>query len=294
MFSSVCQETLEAIGHAGRPKIWVVRGSSHIRAQHTLLEEEEVRSGVPVERPSIWMIGREEREYAMADRIITLSSFARESFIGQGVPNDKVTLLLSAVDVTRFRANQETVRHRLSRLRDGQPLRVLTVGAFSMRKGAFDVLEIARCLCQSMTFRVVGDVLRDGSDLKEQASAIIEFIPRVPEVMLENHYAWADIFVFPTIEDGFPAVLAQALAAGLPVLATPNSSAPDIIRHGETGWILPIRSPSLFVEQLRWCDTHRTELATMVQRMHSAIRQRDWQDMASDLERVFASTNTKG
>jgi glycosyltransferase involved in cell wall biosynthesis len=293
IFSGVSEETLQSFGRNGETEVWVVRGSSHIRVQNRLLEEEEKRSGVSVEKPSAWMVSREEREYAMARRVITLSSFAKRSFVEQCVPLEKVTLLLSAVDVSRFRPDQEIIRARSDRIKDGSPLRVLTVGSFSLRKGAYDLVEIAKGLAGCMHFRFVGDISAEALTLKKRAGSAIEFVPRVPEYELKQHYGWGDIFVFPTIEDGFPAVLAQALASGLPTLATPNSCAPDIVRHGETGWILPIRSPSLFLDQLNWCDAHRNELQEMVQRLYSDVIQRDWNDMASDLHRIHAASQNK-
>jgi glycosyltransferase involved in cell wall biosynthesis len=170
------------------------------------------------------------------------------------------------------------------------PLRVLTVGTFSMRKGAYDLLEIAKRMSGRIKIRFVGDVSQEAQVFKERAESEIEFVARVPEFELKRHYAWGDIFVFPTIEDGFAAVLGQALAAGLPVLATSNSSAPDIVHHGETGWILPIREPTMFVDRLKWCDTHRSDLQSMVQRLSSEFTPRDWNDMASDVERIYASS----
>jgi colanic acid/amylovoran biosynthesis glycosyltransferase len=293
IFSGISEETLQSFHEAEGPQIWVVRGSSHIRVQSRLMEEEETRCGVPLEKPSAWMIAREEREYTMARRVITLSSFAKRSFIEQCVPPEKVTLLLSAVHVSRFRPDQKTIRARLDRLKNGHPLRVLTVGSFSMRKGAYDLLEIAKGMAGHMSFRFVGDISAEALSFKHRAGSAIEFVPRVPEYELKQHYDWGDIFVFPTIEDGFPAVLAQALASGIPTLATPNSSAPDIVRHGETGWILPIRNPSIFIDQLNWCDTHRNELQEMVQKLYSTVIQRDWKDMASDLHRIYAASHSR-
>jgi glycosyltransferase involved in cell wall biosynthesis len=293
VFSSISEETLKSFYGAAGPQVWVARGSSHIRVQRKLLEEEELRTGVRLEKPSPWMISREEREYGMAQRVITLSSFAKHSFAGQPVPSDKVTLLLSAVDIARFRPDPVAIQSRLQRIRSGDSLHVLTVGAFSMRKGAYDLLEIARRLAGRMSFRFVGDLPQEALALKAQAGSAIEFFRRVPEFELKQHYSWGDIFLFPTIEDGFAAVLTQALAAGLPVLATPNSSAPDIVRRGETGWILPIRSPSMFVDQLKWCDAHRSELHSMVQNC-SGYTLRDWSDMALEVEEIYAAGQEMG
>ena len=69
------------------------------------------------------------------------------------------------------------------------------------------------------------------------------------------------MFFFPTIEDGFPAVLSQALAAGLPALTTPNGSGPDVVQEGVNGWIVPARDTDAMMQRLDWCDSHRTELA---------------------------------
>ena len=107
--------------------------------------------------------------------------------------------------------------------------------------------------------------LNFGSSVREegQAQALLnelrahaELVPAMPEAQLCEAYEWGDVFIFPTIEDGFATVLAQAYAAGLPILATTNCGAPDFIRQGETGWILPIRAPAEFIEQLEWCDAH--------------------------------------
>jgi glycosyltransferase involved in cell wall biosynthesis len=101
---------------------------------------------------------------------------------------------------------------------------------------------------------------------------------------LPNWYSSSDLFLFPTIEDGFAIVLAQAQASALPILTTGNCSGPDLVREGQTGWILPIRSPEGFVERLLWCDSHRPELAEMVRKLYTAHQVRTWDDVAGDFE----------
>src|SRR5439155_5414404 len=54
----------------------VMRGSAHIREQARILADEQERAQCRIDRPSRWMIEREEREYKLADRIVTLSTFA--------------------------------------------------------------------------------------------------------------------------------------------------------------------------------------------------------------------------
>ena len=76
-----------------------MRGSAHIRTQAELLAEEEARTGTRIDKPGEWIIGRETREYGLVDRVVVLSSFARDSFQAEGVPADKIRLLPLGADV---------------------------------------------------------------------------------------------------------------------------------------------------------------------------------------------------
>ena len=118
---------------------------------------------------------------------------------------------------------------------------------------------------------------------------LAELIPKQPHNELPRWYAEGDVFLFPTVEDGYAVVLAQAQAASLPVLTTTNCCGPDLIKEGETGWVLPIRSPEAFIERLLWCDSHRQELAEMVRHSYTDFRPRDWADVAADFESICTS-----
>ena len=281
-FSGVSEELLHAFdGH--RPLLSVVRGSAHIRTQAQLLEEEEIRCGQPIDRPSAWMVAREEREYKLADLVIVLSSFARRTFVERGTPPEAIRVLPLGSEIRRFGATKDDVERRCARILAGEPLRVLTVGSFSFQKGAFDLLEIARRLKGQMNFRFVGDLPVETRKLRSEAKGHIEFVPRQAQFSLPSIYSQEDVFILPTIQDGYAVVLAQAQAAGLAILATTNCSAPDIVRENENGWILPIRNPAAFVSRLEWCDANRDELARMVRTAHENYRPRDWSRVATDL-----------
>jgi glycosyltransferase involved in cell wall biosynthesis len=262
-----------------------VRGSSHIRAQAQILEEESQRTSTRIDRPTTWMIDREEREYELATRVVTTSSFVYRTFREQGVPADRLVKIPMGVNVNAFRAPVAVVEERVSRILRGDPLRVLFVGALSMRKGSWDMLPIMSALPSSrFVFRCIGPVGPDMAELLPKLRQYAEVMPKQPHHELPRWYSQSDLFLFPTIEDGFPAVLSQAQASALPTLTTPNCSGPDIISDGANGWILPIRSPESFVERLLWCDAHRKEVAGMVRAMYTDFQPRSFDDAARDLE----------
>lgn len=282
-FTGVMEEYLvtpRALPHQVRT---IVRGSAHIREQARLLEEEEMRAGVPLDRPSAWMIEREEREYALADKIFVLSTFAKDSFTARGIAAERLWMTPLGVDVRQFGATPEVREARLRRIRSGQALRVLTVGTFSFQKGIYDLVAVASALSKSMHFRFVGAQAAEAYAFLRTAAEHLDLVERVPESGLAEHYGWADIFLFPTIQDGFAAVLLQAAASGLPIVATANCSAPDFILNNRTGWIVDARNATAMIERLRWCNNHRGSLAEIVKTAGAIDYTRTWDDMARQM-----------
>jgi glycosyltransferase involved in cell wall biosynthesis len=260
----------------------VVRGSSHIQIQRQILEEEERRAGRKVEKPSDWMIARERAEYRAADLIICLSQFAYDSFVAFGKPKEKLILNPLGVQQKIFQAPAEVLRLRHERILS-QKLRVLTTGTFSLRKGAIDYVAVAEAMRNRMEFVFRGDIAPDARFLMSRARQSIKFLPRTEQSKLPQDYFRADLFLFPTLEDGYAAVLAQASAAGLTILATANCGARDFLKDEQEAWIFPIRRPDLMVERLEWCDKNREELAKVARQAGVPRKGIEWKDRAKKL-----------
>jgi glycosyltransferase involved in cell wall biosynthesis len=283
-FSGISEEVFRKFGKDGPIKI-LQRASSHIRVQRQILEAEEARSGRTIGKPSRWIIAREEREYDLADFIYVVSGFAFRSFVAQGVDPSKLFFLPLGVDTRVFRGRPEVIEARCRRILRGEPIRVLNVGAFSCRKGAQDFLEAIRGLQgEPFSFRFVGPVAADALSLQRGARELAEFVPKQPQNELPAQYEWGDVFVLPTLEDGFPVVFCQALASGLPLITTPNCSGPDLIREGVTGWVVPAADPGALASRLRWCQENRPKLAEMVREAYSSWRDLDWTETARQAE----------
>lgn len=278
-------------GRANIGRLQVLRGSAHIRAQARLVAEEESRVGVRLDKPSSWRIAREEREYDLADRVVVLSTFSYETCVAEGVRPEKVQVLRPGADVRRFRPAEGVLRERCRRILSGQPLRMLTVGMFSFRKGIWDLdAAIRRCRVGRFRFRFVGAVAAEAKGFARRlgANRSVEFSGKQPQAGLPKFYDWADVFVLPTIEDGYQTVLSQAAAAGLPILTTPNGAGRDLVREGENGWIIPIRDAAAIQARLEWCDENRAQLASLVERNFESPPVPDWNAAARDFERICA------
>lgn len=104
-----------------------------------------------------------------------------------------------------FQATPRDAAARAARIRGGACLNVLTVGTFSLRKGAVDSVAVARNLGRRVEFTFRGDVAADAKPLRREAEGLIHCTPRVTEADLRRDYRSADLFFFPMLEDGYAA-----------------------------------------------------------------------------------------
>jgi glycosyltransferase involved in cell wall biosynthesis len=142
---------------------------------------------------------------------------------------------------------------------------------------------------EPFTFRFVGPILSEAAGLARQLRSAAVFLPKQAEANLPSQYGWGDLFVLPTIEDGYQSVLVQAAAAALPIITTPNGAGHDLVHEDQNGWIIPIRSPGALVDRLRWANTHRSEVAEVVRYSHERFEPRDSARVATDFEEFCAS-----
>jgi glycosyltransferase involved in cell wall biosynthesis len=73
----------------------------------------------------------------------------------------------------------------------------------------------------------------------------------------------SDLFVLPSLVEGFAHVILEAMACGVPVLTTSHTCAPDVMSHGEHGFVVPIRDSQAIATHLAWSMDNRADLATM-------------------------------
>jgi len=256
------------------------RGSTHICSQYKILSEEEQRTGYKQEKPGLWIISREIREYEKADVVLASSHFCKQSFIEEGISENKIELLLHGVNTKFFRPKERVVNKRCERILSGKKLRIINVGSFSLRKGMYDMKEIVYSLKDRFEFKFVGTIAKEALEIKSKIDPHVKFISKQDQSELIKYYSWADLFVLPTIEEGYPAVLTHASASAIPILTTPNGAGNDIIVDGKNGWVLPARRPDKFIEILDYCDKNRTHLAQVVKDSYNNYFHRDWSFVA--------------
>jgi glycosyltransferase involved in cell wall biosynthesis len=196
---------------------------------------------------------RERQEWAHCDRILCGSDFVRDAIRSVGGPAERCSVVPYGFDFPNQKAES-------GKRKAGGPLRVLTVGTVCLRKGMPYVAQAAEALRGQMKFRVVGPCRLLPAGL-EKLRSVVELIGAVPRSEVRAHFQWADVFLFPSLCEGSATVCYEALAAGLPVICTPNTG--SVVRDGVEGFLVPIRDVKFIVERLRQLDADRRLLATM-------------------------------
>lgn len=237
--------TLEALAAARARGIKVVveRGSTHIDHQNDILAEAYARWGLPWRPIEAEMRDRERAEYAAADAIALGSSHAAATFLARGVPAERLVVNPYGVDLSRFAPPP-------ARPSGARP-RLVFVGSVGIRKGVPELLTAFAPLRGHAELHLIGPVDPGFAPLLRRLSGdgVVVRGP-LPGAALPAEYAAADLFVLPSIEEGFGMVILQAMAAGLPVVASSATGLPDADPHGEAGLVVPPADPHALAEAL--------------------------------------------
>jgi glycosyltransferase involved in cell wall biosynthesis len=255
-----------------------LRASAHIRAQAALLREEFEQFGLQAPTVHAAMVERECEEYEQAHFINVISTFAYNSFVSQGVDPARLILTPLAGDIAEVSGVPRVENTK-------GPLRVLFLGTVCLRKGVHYLLRAARTLGRDVVeVSLVGGMTADGRMILERLGQGGEWKGHVARDQLKRVFAEHDVLVLPSVEDGFGAVVTEAMAAGLPVIGTTNTGAPDVVEDGVSGLIIPPHSEDALVSAMSKLASDR-ELCMRMGRaaLDSMRQQRSWDDFESDM-----------
>ena len=229
-WSSASLEAIPAARSRGM-RVVIERGSTHIQHQTEILTAEYARLGLGRAPTPPALVERELSEYEQADAIAVPSRFAASTFVARGVPATKVIVNPLGVDRGRFAVPVKAGT--------GKP-RILFAGEIGVRKGIAHLLEAFASLSAGAELHLVGPV-EPGFEVILARCSLAGVILHGPlsGTALVRAYANADIFCLPSIEEGFGMVLGEAMAAGLPVVATSVTGASELIESGREGILVP-------------------------------------------------------
>ena len=182
--------------------------------------------------PPYWAMWR--RECELADHIVVNSAWSRAALVEEKIAPEKIAIIPLAYNAPAESVGfQQIVPHRFTRDR---PLRVLFLGQIVLRKGVAAILDAARCLeGQPVEFLMVGSLGLSPTAV-DRDRCNVRWCGSVTRERVHDYYRSSDVFLFPTLSDGFGLTQLEAQAWHLPSIASKNCA--QVITPGVNGIVL--------------------------------------------------------
>jgi glycosyltransferase involved in cell wall biosynthesis len=190
------------------------------------------------------------------DRVVCVSEGQAAKVRRAGVAADRLTVIHNAIDASRFDRLDESAGDQLRALfPDSEGPIVGAAGRLSPEKGFADLVDAAAIVVRefpSARFVLWGDgVLRDSLARKiDELGLVGRFVLAGFRGDLDRFVPHLDVLVQASYTEGLPNVVLEALAAGVPVVATAVGGTPELIEHGRGGFLVPAGRPPVLAEAI--------------------------------------------
>ncbi len=254
-FNTGCLETFQMLSSRGIPTI--CDQIDPAKVEEEMVYEETLKwpgwQKAAGRIPEIYW-QRMRDEWAAASMILVNSDYSKRALIRQGVPAEKMFVVPVAYEAERT--------HIPARRNLTDPITVLWIGTVNLRKGIQYLIEAAKLLVDNRNIKIViAGPLAISDDAVKSAPANMTFLGRITRDQTEEMYRRADLFVLPTVSDGFAITQVEAMAQALPVITTPNCG--EVVTDGVDGIIVPVGDSKAIAEAITRLESDRKLLREM-------------------------------
>lgn len=222
--------------------------------------------------------------FIRADKIQAISTFLAKWAKEMGYRGE-VEVIPNGVNAKKF----ENLNPKAS----GSEIILITTSRLVEKNGVGDVIEALEYLPESVRFKILGVGPLD-KELREKVRKIglqnrVDFLGFVPQSEIPKHLHEADIFVRPSLSEGMGNSFIEAMAAGLPVIATPVGGITDFLKDGETGLFCKVGDPKSIAEKVMEYVNNPELKKRIVNNAKEMVAQKyDWDLIAREMKsRVF-------
>lgn len=231
----------------------------------------------------------------LPDAIVVLAKVEQDSY-RRFLPHQHVLLMPNAIDYQPY-VGVPTVRSR-----EEYPLRLVYVGRLAREKGLYESFQALRLAAElGVDARLtIGGQGPEEARLRRYAQALgiasrITFAGPVFGAEKVKLFSQADVFLLPSYSEGLPYALLEAMAAGIPVVATPVGAIPDVVSHGTHGFLVPVRDGKSLAEAIAALGSNRDQLTWMSRACRRRVRAAyDINRLAMDFAQRYAELCDQG
>ena len=219
---------------------------------------------------------RKEEELKLADRIFVASTFTASTlkdFPGTLCPIEVIPYGFPAVNNNKVYSNSFANR----------PLKLLFIGGLSQRKGIANLFTAVDQVGSRVELTVVGHKPGTSCLALETALSRHRWIPTLPHNEILKLMQAHDVLVFPSLFEGFGLVITEAMSQGTPVITTDRTAGPDLITHGENGWLIEAGSTDALRHIIEELLSDQSIISKAGKAAMEVARKRPWEIYGEEL-----------
>lgn len=225
-----------------------------------------------------------------ADGVISLTEYMKNEF--KKITPCNVTVIPNGITLDRFKGEKKQLREKLAFSADETV--VIFLSRLNKVKGPKYLIEAAEIIQkQKIKYKVL--IVGDG-DEKCKLEALtktkglcenIFFIGEVPNKEVVEYLVLSDIFVLPTLSEGFGIVYIEAMASGLPIVTTKIMGVNELVEDGKNGFLVDTKNPEQIAEKIKVLisDKKLTEEISMANKKKAT--KYSWDRIVSKIEKVY-------
>lgn len=209
------------------------------------------------------------------------SSYTARTLAEHGIPYEKI-------HIVPYGVNSEAFPCRPTSPSQNRPFTIIFVGSMIQRKGLSYLLDAVKLLkYKAVRIILCGRGTIDKDLLAHYSDLDLDLKLGLPYEQLIQQLWRSDLFVFPSLIEGFAHVVLEAMSCGLPIMTTENTCGPDVLEEGTHGFIVPIRNAQAIAERLEWGICHRSQLAEMGRISATQARLFTWERFRTGIREAY-------
>ena len=226
-----------------------------------------------------WKIDRKEQELELADKIVVASELTKNSLVKHGFGKKNIFIVPYGTNPVQTSQTHKQTDY----------FNVLFVGRVGPRKGVHYLLDSWNKLALPNSKLTLVGINEFPNGQLEKRLGKARYLPSMPRDELSNLYQQADLLVLPSLVEGFGLVLLEALAHGVPFIASNNTAGPEIIKNFDCGWCIEPSNPELLSDKLLYAFNTREELREKSIAAKAASQYYSWEKYRVDLLKAISS-----
>lgn len=226
---------------------------------------------------------RRQEEIDNAQYFLSGSNFVKKSLMFSGAQAERILVVNYGVDKNKFNFTEP----QSSLL----PLRLLFVGQINFRKGLHHLLRVVSQYKKDQVRLTIAGVYSLENILYKEFCDFenIDFLGFVTRDKISKVFNESDVFVLPSLAEGFALVTLEALSSGCPVICTTNSGCNDVIVDGQNGFVIDVSDENQLKAKIDWFLDNMSKIPTMKKNARQTVDKHGWSDYRKDLFESLSS-----